>query len=44
MVNNVDFYETEEATQLANAYNNEIFKGKNLDWLFLICLFLTLNI
>lgn len=44
MTNNSDFYESKDATQLAQAYQDDIFKGQKYDWLFLICLFLTLNI
>jgi len=44
MKNSFDFYETDKAGQLAKAYNNEFSKNINLDWLFLICLFLTINI
>ena len=44
MANNLEFYDTEEASQLAEAYQNEIFKDNALNLLFLVCLFLTLNI
>lgn len=44
MTNNADFYESLEAKQLAQAYQEGIGKDKNYDWLFLICLFLAVNI
>lgn len=44
MTINPDFYESDEANQLAQAYHEEFFKSKNTDWLFLICLFLSLYI
>lgn len=42
MANNIDFYETEQANELAKAYQNGILNGSNQDGLFLICLFLCL--
>lgn len=38
-----DFYESTEANQMAQEYLKEKQNSKN-DWLFLICLFLTLYI
>lgn len=42
MINESDFYESNAANELVEAYQKEAFKGKTNDWLFLICLFLTL--
>jgi len=39
-----DFYESTKASQLAQAYREKKQSQQNNDWLFLICLFLTLYI
>lgn len=44
MTTESDFYDTPEAGQLAQAYQNHISQDKHSDWLFLICLFLALYV
>ncbi len=45
MTTNLDFYDSAEASQLAQAYqDNDKQQRNHHDWLFLICLFLALKI
>jgi len=44
MTINSDFYDSDEAKQLTQAYQEKLFKNNKNDWLFLVCLFFALNI